>query len=57
MKEYDVYFSIYGKKLKTTVLARNEGEAMEYVRSKLLFHKITLKQDDHLEQLKNILGL
>ena len=35
----------------------NEGEAMEYVRSKLLFHKITPKQDDHLEQLKNILGL
>ena len=57
MKEYDVYFSIYGKKLKTTVLAPNEGEAMEYVRSKLLFHKITPKQDDHLEQLKNILGL
>ena len=39
------------------IIVANEGEAMEYVRSKLLFHKITPKQDDHLEQLKNILGL
>ena len=29
MKEYDVYFSIYGKKLKTTVLARNGGYGYE----------------------------
>lgn len=40
MKYYDVYFEIYGKKLKTHVVAKNENEAKEFIKNKIVFHKI-----------------
>lgn len=40
MKKYTVYFEIFGKKLKVTVEAATRLEAMEYVKSQLMFHKV-----------------
>jgi len=72
MKNYTVYFEIYGKKLKTTVMANNREHAEEIIRNKIIFHKIALMDDDKddlfskeddmppndgLDYLKNILGI
>ena len=57
MKTYDVYFELYGKKLKTTVTAENKYEAMEIVRQKLVFVKVVERDDDALNRLKDILGI
>ena len=40
MKKYNVYFEIYGKKMKATVEAENQDSAREMIRSKIDFHKV-----------------
>ncbi len=40
MKEYTVYFEIFGKKMKTTVRAFNEEQAKAFVKNKIVFHKV-----------------
>ena len=40
MNTYDVYFEIYGKKLKVKVNAKSKLQAEEIVKSKIIFHKI-----------------
>ena len=61
MKNYDVYFEIYGKRLKTTILAENEEKAKEIVRNKIVFHKVVLKQKEEFNQIddmfKNIMDV
>lgn len=69
MKEYDVYFEIYGKKLKTKIVADSTKQAMQIVKDKIIFHKIIATKDniftsedndepiDQLEHLKNMLGI
>lgn len=56
MKQYEVYFTIYGKHLKTTVFAESEELAYEAVRNNLVFHKNRTKVRDNVEYLKNIFG-
>lgn len=57
MKQYEIYFTIYGKHLKTTVYAESEEDAYEAIRKKIVFHKNkTRVLDDSLEYLKNIFG-
>ena len=58
MAEFDIYFEIYGKKLKTTITANSKNEAMQIVRNKIKFNKvIQIKQDDGVEFLKGIFGM
>ena len=38
--KYDVYFEIYGKKMKATVEANSEEDAKYLVRGKIKFHKV-----------------
>lgn len=45
-REYTVYFEIYGKKMRTTVLAKSESHAQEIVRSKLIIHKAEKSQSE-----------
>jgi hypothetical protein len=45
MKQYIVYFEIYGKKLKTTIRAESEGHAKETIRNKIIFYKVKLDND------------
>lgn len=40
LKYFEVFFEIYGKKLKTTVKAHSHAEAKEIVKSKIVFHKV-----------------
>ena len=40
MKYYTVYFEIYGKKMKTTVLAKSQDDAKQQVVNKISFIKI-----------------
>ena len=40
MNTYDVYFEIYGKKLKVKLKAQSKLQAEEIVKSKIIFHKI-----------------
>ena len=40
MKTYAVYFEIFGKKMKTDVLANSEEEAKTAIRNKVIFHKV-----------------
>lgn len=57
MKEYEIYFSIFGKNLKTTIMAYSEEDAYERVRDKIVFHKERTKvKDNSVEFLKNIFG-
>lgn len=55
MKNYDVYFEIYGKRLKTTILAENEEKAKEIVRNKIVFHKVVKNQKDEFNQATDVL--
>lgn len=57
MREFEIYFSIFGKHLKTTVKAYSEEDAYEMIRDKIVFHKERTKvKDNSVEFLKNIFG-
>ena len=43
MNEYEVYFTIYGKKMKATVKADTEDHARNCIRNKINFDKIKKK--------------
>jgi len=52
---FDVYFEFYGKKMKTSVEARDAENARDIVRNRINF--ISIKpSDDGLEHLKSIFG-
>ena len=59
MKHFEIYFEIYGKKMKTTVHAQSKHEAMNLVRNKINFVKIKPKfeNDDVVNNLKDIFGM
>jgi hypothetical protein len=54
MNEYTLYFSLYGKKMKTTVSASSEQEAKQIVRDKIVFHKI--ETNDIFQDLMDIVN-
>ncbi len=55
MKEFEVYFELYGKKMKTTVSAYNETGAKKMVQEKIIFHKVVEKLDDN-KDIKDFMG-
>lgn len=62
MKDFDVYFELYGKKMKTTVFAYNESSAKKIIREKIVFHKIIEKADkkdikDTFDNLMDMFGM
>ena len=46
MRNYIVYFEIYGKKMKTTVMAHSQQEAVEIVKGKIQINKVELLSDE-----------
>ena len=46
MEYFDVYFELYGKKMKTTVYAHNKTGAKKIIREKIVFHKIVKKVEE-----------
>lgn len=64
MKNYDVYFELYGKKMKAKILASSITDAKQKVIDKITFHKIvpTPKDEfneanDVLDRMKNMFGI
>jgi hypothetical protein len=53
---FDVYFEFYGKKMKTSVEARDIENAKDIVRDRINFLSIRLSEDDGFERLKDFLG-
>lgn len=49
MRNYDVFFEMFGRKMRMRVLAENETTAKEMVKDKIIFHKVT-KPDDTFNQ-------
>lgn len=43
--KYNVYFEIYGKKMKAQIEASSKGDAMQILHGKLIIHKIELTDD------------
>ena len=56
MKNYKIYFEFYGKKMQTTVKAKNEHDAMDIVKNKIKFFKV-FETDPPMSFLKNIFGI
>ena len=54
MKNYTVYFEVFNKKMKTTVLAENEGEAKEQIQNRIIFHKIEETKKDEFNQVMDM---
>lgn len=50
MKNYDVYFEIFGKKMKTTILAETMTEAKQKVINKIKWHKVVETPQDEFNQ-------
>ena len=40
MKKYSIWFELYGKKMKTVVVAENEQKAIEELKNKIVFHRV-----------------
>lgn len=53
--KYEVYFEIFGKKMKTTIEANNPKDAEYLVRGKIIFHKVEIK-DDIINHFGSIFG-
>jgi len=62
MKNFDVYFEIFGKKMRTRILAENQEKAKEEVKNKIVFHKVEKSNEefnhcmDILDNISNIIG-
>jgi hypothetical protein len=58
--KYTVFFSIFGKKMKTTVDAVSEADAKRKVTEKLIFHAVEKQAEpefDIVKGLKDLLGV
>lgn len=54
MKNYEVFFEIYGKKMKVNVLADNENDVKYRVMGKIKFHKIIRKDSEFNKKLESL---
>ena len=56
-RPFVVYFEIFGKLMKTEVMAKDESEARYLIMGKVIFHKIEERQqygDDVLNNLRDM---
>jgi hypothetical protein len=49
MRQYTIYFEIFGKKMKTKVIAKTEGQAKQAIHDKLIFYKVELDKNEFNE--------
>jgi hypothetical protein len=50
---YKVYFEVYGKKMKTIVPAKSEQSAKDWVKDRIIFHKIEITKGDSFTDTMN----
>lgn len=55
MKNYTVYFEIYGKKMKTKVLAETKKDAENQIKSKIKFHKVVKDKNDDFNKATDMM--
>jgi hypothetical protein len=55
MQTYTVYFELYGKKMKTDIVASSQAEAMQMIRDKVIFHKVQPR--DYFSDICDILNI
>lgn len=61
MKDFIIYFELYGKKMKTTIPAQTEDQAKQILKDKIIFHKVQEKEkynpvdDDWLNKFLDML--
>lgn len=53
MYKFKVYFELFGKKMKTEVLAINETQAKEIILSKVKFIKVKMIEDNGIMDFLN----
>jgi hypothetical protein len=53
MKKFNVYFEIFGKKLKTEVEASSQEDAKKKIKNKIIFHKVEKTFDDNKNEVKD----
>ena len=53
-KPFTVYFEVFGKRMKTEVMAKDEAEARYLIMGKIIFHKIEERQQSGDEVLNNL---
>lgn len=56
MKNHIVYFEIFGKKMKTKILAETKEQAEQQVKDKIIFHKVVVDEQDEFNKAINILN-
>ena len=56
---YTVYFEIFGKKMKYTVLAKSEEDAKYQIMGKIIWHKVEpeITDDGTLDRLREMFGM
>lgn len=55
MKQYTIYFEIFGKKMKTTIYADSIADAKNKLKEKIIFHKI--EENNPIDFLQNLFGM
>jgi hypothetical protein len=46
MKDYEIYFDLFGRKMKTTIRAINKDVAESVLRQKIQIHSIKVKPNE-----------
>lgn len=55
MNEYIIYFEIFGKKMKTTILAESKQHAKSKILDSIIFHKIEHKEKSYDNPISDFL--
>ena len=53
---YTVYFEIFGKKMKYTVLAKSEEDAKYQIMGKIVWHKVTTENMYDSKAINDLMG-
>lgn len=57
MNTYEVFFEIYGKKMKAKVSAKDEYDAKTQILNKVIFHKVVFIKEEQPDPFKNIMDI
>ena len=55
--KYKIYFEAFGRKLKTTIEADSESEAMHSIRNKIEILRVEKAEDETVDMLRNMFGM
>lgn len=55
-KEHTVLFELFGKNMKTKVLATSKDDAKQKVKDKIIFHKVDIDKDDYFNKSVDLLN-